>query len=226
MDNQLNQPSQGYQPPGQSSQLGDGETSGRPVGPGQGSAPPPYQGQFSPRSSQPVSPLSGPVRPQSAGFQPVQQSPSPIAQTPLSPPPTVVAPPPTTVVSPPPPKVISTAPGETAGEVQTRIIQNEQSKEVKRVRRTYRLESAVGVLFGTIEASLAVRMAFKLLGAKGGNAFVNLLYQFTGIFANPFSGIFGGNPQFGNFELDLASVIAMIIYALVGFGALQLVKLF
>lgn len=133
---------------------------------------------------------------------------------------------PVPVISVPQSQAVIQGPGETASQVQQRITQSEQVKEVKRVRRTYKLESMVGVLFGMIEGSLAIRLAFKLLGAKATNAFVNLLYQFTGIFASPFDGIFGKNPMFGNFELDLASIIAMIIYALVGFGAIQLAKLF
>lgn len=125
------------------------------------------------------------------------------------------------------PKVILPAqPGESASEFQHRVIQSEQVKEVKQARRSYKLENAVGVLMGSIEASLAIRLAFKLLGAKPTNGFVNFLYQFTGVFANPFEGIFGANPMFGSFELDIGAIIGMIIYATVGFGALKLVKLF
>jgi hypothetical protein len=158
--------------------------------------------------------------------EPTPPEPKPISSFPTPPPPQPPAP---TVITSSPARtqtVVQAGPIETPGEVQQRIVQDEQVKEVKRVRRTYRLENAVGVFFGLIEGVLAIRLVFKLLGAKATNAFVSLLYQFTGIFAGPFEGIFGGNPMFGRFELDLASVIAMIIYALVGFGALQLAKIF
>jgi hypothetical protein len=130
------------------------------------------------------------------------------------------------VVTSPPPQVVTPVPAESASQVQQRIVQSEQMKEVKRVKRTFKLESAVGVLFGSIEAALAMRLIFKILGARATNAFVNVLYQFTGIFVGPFAGIFGGNPSFGRFELDVAAIIAMIVYAVIGFGALQLTKLF
>ncbi|HUW21307.1 MAG TPA: hypothetical protein VMW41_01430 [Candidatus Bathyarchaeia archaeon] len=184
----------------------------------------------SPRGSSPVfdsQAASTDVSPQPPVFPQVPpQPPQQPVQVVASPPPQVhfQVPPQTVVASSP--KVISPVPSESAGEFQDRVIKTEQMSEVKRVKRTYKLENAVGVLFGSVEASLAMRLIFKLLGASAGNAFVNILYQFTGIFANPFSGIFGGNPSFGRFELDLAAVIAMIVYAIVGYGALQLTKLF
>jgi hypothetical protein len=135
---------------------------------------------------------------------------------------------PTQPVAPPKPVVnaVVTTPGESAGEFQNRVIQSEQVKEVKQARRTYKLENAVNVLFGAIEASLAVRLAFKLLGARTTSAFVDFLYDFTGVFAGPFEGIFGANPSFGSFELDLGAIIGMIIYGAVGFGVVKLVKVF
>lgn len=162
-------------------------------------------------SSPPVSPeISGTVVSPEPMVEP--ESASVTSATPAPPPPTVSS-------VPASPESVIKIPGETASQVQGRIIQSEQVKEVKRVRRTYKLENAVGVLFGTIEGSLALRLVFKLLGARATNVFVSILYQFTGIFAGPFIGSFGQNPVFGTFELDVASIIAMIIYALVGFGA-------
>jgi hypothetical protein len=64
-----------------------------------------------------------------------------------------------------------------------------------------------------------------MLGANPGVDFVNFLYQFTNIFTGPFFGIFGGNPTYGQFELDVAAIVAIIIYAIIGFGSHQLVKL-
>lgn len=168
-----------------------------------------------------VQPVAGPAivpeepRPASVPIEPMTVQTTP-PMTSYQPPvqPVVVAP------------TLPTIPGESASEFQHRVIQSEQVKEVKQARRSYKLENAVGVLMGSIEASLAIRLAFKLLGAKPTNGFVNFLYQFTGVFANPFEGIFGANPMFGNFELDIGAIIGMIIYAVVGFGALKLVKLF
>jgi len=158
---------------------------------------------------QPAAPSATPVQP------PVTTQPIPQIQVQ-----------PQTVVSPVPATTVVHTPGESAGQVHQRIVQSEQLKEVKQIKRTYKLENAVGVLFGAVETSLAIRLAFKLLGAKATNAFVSVLYQFTGIFANPFDGIFGKNPGFGRFELDIAAIIAMVVFAVVGFGALQLTKLF
>jgi len=179
-----------------------------------------------------VPPVSSDQPEESPASSPPPESPPPVIHTPeppstvsFSPPPVISQPPPVIISSPSPP-VLSTAPMETAYQVQDRVVKDDQIKEVKRVRRTYKTENAVGVLFGAIEGSLAIRLAFKLFGANDANGFVNLLYQFTGIFAGPFDGIFGRNPIFGSFELDLASIIGMIIYALVGFGAIKLAKLF
>ena len=165
--------------------------------------------------------------PGAPGEAPTPSSPPPPYQPPQPVQPVVQAPPQQTVVQAPTPKVVAPAgPVESASEVQQRMVQSEQLQEVKRVKRTYKLENAVGVLFGGIEATLALRLIFKLFGAKPTNAFINLLYQFTGIFSSPFEGIFGGNPMFGRFELDIASIVGMVIFAILGFGALQLTKLF
>lgn len=175
-----------------------------------------------PAENPPPSPL--PVEPPSepSPSNPLQPKPTP-SSPPVSPPSTPPTPP-----SPPSPQVqtVTQVPGESASQVQERIIKDEQVKEVKSIRRSYKIENAVGVLFGAVEASLALRLVFKLFGAAPTNAFINFLYQFTGVFASPFEGIFGTNPMFGSFELDLASIIGMIIFAIIGFGALRLTKLF
>ncbi|MBN1263611.1 MAG: YggT family protein [Candidatus Pacebacteria bacterium] len=208
-----------------------------PVAPGMGvSSGPSLSSDRIGVSQNPAGPTINPPPP------PINHYPSgagPVAAAPpqYSPPPTVVSPPPApvtyqapampTIISPMPPPtqtVIQAGPAETASEIQQRIVQDEQVKEVKRVRRGYKLENAVNVLFGMIEGALALRLIFKLLGAKDNNPFIALLYQFTGIFATPFDGIFGGNPSFGRFVLDIGSVIGMVVYALIGFGLLRLVK--
>ena len=89
-----------------------------------------------------------------------------------------------------------------------------------------RVGSAIGILFGVIETSLAMRLIFKLLGANPGNVFISGLYRLTANFVSPFVGIFNLDLQFGKFVFDVPTIIALIVYSLVGYGVFWLVRLF
>lgn len=84
-----------------------------------------------------------------------------------------------------------------------------------------------GVIFGIIEAILAFRLIFKLLGANAANLFVSGIYKvtqfFVDIFDNIFSrGVINGDETTGVFEP--ATVIAMVVIALIAWIVLLLLK--
>ncbi|MES2876671.1 MAG: YggT family protein [Patescibacteria group bacterium] len=74
---------------------------------------------------------------------------------------------------------------------------------------------------GFIMALIALRFLFLLLGANRGSGFVDFLYGFSGIFVAPFAGIFG-EPTFGVSYVEVSSIVAIVVYALlmVGIGKL------
>ena len=80
-------------------------------------------------------------------------------------------------------------------------------------------------IFGFIIASLLIRMVLLLLGANQGNAFVDFIYSISGVFAAPFYGIFAYTPSYGASVLEVSSIVAVIVYALVSWGLVSLVTL-
>ena len=80
-------------------------------------------------------------------------------------------------------------------------------------------------LTGVIIALLALRIVLLLLGANQASPFVNFVYNLSGIFAWPFYGIFNYEPTYGNSTLELSSIVAIIVYALVGMGIARLLTL-
>lgn len=80
-------------------------------------------------------------------------------------------------------------------------------------------------LTGAIVALLALRVVLLLLGANQASPFVNFIYSLSNIFAWPFYGIFGYQPTYGSSTLELSSIVAIIVYALVGFGLAKLFTL-
>lgn len=77
-------------------------------------------------------------------------------------------------------------------------------------------------IFGLIVAFIALRFVLLLLGANEGNAFVDLVYGVSGFFVAPFYGIFGNTPQFGASIIDVSSIVAIIVYALIAWALTSL----
>ncbi len=77
---------------------------------------------------------------------------------------------------------------------------------------------------GFIIVLLLLRIVLFLLGANQGTGFVDFIYAVSGVFAAPFSGIFPA-PTYGKFFFDTASVVAIVVYALVAWGIAKLFTL-
>ena len=82
----------------------------------------------------------------------------------------------------------------------------------------------VWYIAGFIITLLAIRIVLFLLGANQGTGFVDFIYAVSGVFAAPFSGIFPA-PTYGKFFFDTASVVAIVVYALVAWGIAKLFTL-
>lgn len=83
-------------------------------------------------------------------------------------------------------------------------------------------------ILGIIEVLLAFRFTFKLLGANRQNGFVSFLYSITEIFTAPFSGIFNSFISSGlsaKSVFEPGTIIGMIVYAILAWGLVGLVKL-
>ncbi len=79
---------------------------------------------------------------------------------------------------------------------------------------SFKLTQLVWLLFGVLEALIALRIGLKLIGANPESPIVALIYGFTYIFLFPFEGLVG-SPASGAMVLELSSMFAMLIYGLI-----------
>ena len=92
-------------------------------------------------------------------------------------------------------------------------------KEPERERRifTFKATQIVWLLLAILEVMLALRFGLKLIGANAASPFAVFLYGFTGLFLLPFAGLTGA-PSAGGMVLEFSTLIAMVVYALIGWG--------
>ena len=113
--------------------------------------------------------------------------------------------------------------------------QNEGPKEAvttetKRVASSSQtVEYLIYFIFGALKILLAFRLVLKLMGASLASGFVRLIYSLTGIFILPFEGIFRRGYTQGvetTSVLEPSTLVAMIVYAVLAWGIVKLVKIF
>jgi YGGT family protein len=79
-----------------------------------------------------------------------------------------------------------------------------------------RLRQAVYLVFGVVEALLVVRFLLRALDANADAGFAQAVYAITGVLVAPFTGLFG-TPQIATgAALELSTLIALIVYAAIG----------
>ena len=80
---------------------------------------------------------------------------------------------------------------------------------------TFKATQIIWLLLGLLEASIALRVVFKLIAVNAANPFAALLYGVTDIFVAPFASLTGA-PAAGGMVLEISSIIAMLVYMLIG----------
>jgi hypothetical protein len=92
-------------------------------------------------------------------------------------------------------------------------------KEPERERRifTFKATQLVWLLFGVLEAMIALRIGLKLIGANAASPIAVFIYGFTDLFLWPFAGL-TATPAVGGMVLEITSVIAMLVYALIAWA--------
>jgi len=83
-----------------------------------------------------------------------------------------------------------------------------------RRRAIVRATQVVYLVFGLVETLIAIRFVLRLLGANPDAGFAQFIYGITAGFIAPFVGLFG-TPSTGGSVLELHSIVAIVIYALV-----------
>ena len=82
---------------------------------------------------------------------------------------------------------------------------------------TFKATQLIWLLFGILEAVIALRIGLKLIGANPDSPIVALIYGFTYLFLFPFTGM-TATPSAGGMVLELSSFFAMLIYALIAWA--------
>ncbi len=85
-----------------------------------------------------------------------------------------------------------------------------------------RIAQLIWLLFGFLEALIGLRVALKLIAANPNNPFASLIYAFTDLFLWPFRGL-TMTPSFNGMVLEIPAIIAIAVYALVGWLLIRMV---
>ena len=85
----------------------------------------------------------------------------------------------------------------------------------------YRVTQLVYWIFGLIEGLIAIRFVLKALGANPSAGFAQLIYGITAPLVAPFYGLFG-NPTAQGSVLEVHSIVALIVYALLAWLVVRL----
>ena len=99
----------------------------------------------------------------------------------------------------------------------------ERSEE--KVEGSKSVEYVIYFILGLIEILLAFRLVFKITGANPVSGFVSFIYALTQIFILPFIGIFRPATTQGvetTAIFEPATLVAMVVYAVLAWGAVQL----
>ncbi len=79
---------------------------------------------------------------------------------------------------------------------------------------TFKVTQLIWLLLGILEAVIALRIGLMLIGANPESPIVAMIYGFTALFLFPFTNLIG-SPAAGGMVLELSSMFAMLIYALI-----------
>lgn len=82
---------------------------------------------------------------------------------------------------------------------------------------TFKATQLIWLLLGILEALITLRIGLKLIGANPTSPIVVMIYGFTDLFLFPFRGLIN-SPAVGNMVLEIYSMFAMLIYALVAWA--------
>lgn len=180
--------------------------------------------QYNPIPAQPVTPIEPVV-------QPVYQA-QPVYQTPVQP------------VVPQPVVPVNQAVAETnqymRGDIRMQtghktyldregnlVEREDQVFEDPKLARANALDRSIQIVYfivGVLEVLLLLRFVFRLLGA-GANGLVSFIYGITGPFVMPLNGIFNDQSLSSANVLEISTLLAMVLWALVGWGITKLLYL-
>ena len=109
---------------------------------------------------------------------------------------------------------------DTESKVQTTQKESDQERRIF----TFKATQLIWLFLGILEALFALRFALKLIGANQASPIAVFIYGLTSLFLFPFAGL-TATPSAGGFVLELSTLIAMVVYALIGWGLERIIWL-
>jgi uncharacterized membrane protein len=114
--------------------------------------------------------------------------------------------------------VVTQQPGYAATEKVTRDVAAERQLALFQVTRI------IWTVLSVLETLLALRFVLKLIGANPNSGFAIFMYGLTGVFTAPFTGLVSTWVS-GETVLEVTTLIAMAIYALLFWGVVSLIPI-
>jgi uncharacterized membrane protein len=122
--------------------------------------------------------------------------------------------------TPPPDREERVEVNQQPGEYEQRTVVRNTAAEQRVILS--RVVQVLWLLFGFLEALIGIRIVLKLIGANPAAFFSQFIYGVTDVFLWPFAGL-TPTPGVGAFQLEISSIIAMIVYALIAWGLTRLI---
>jgi uncharacterized protein YggT (Ycf19 family) len=88
--------------------------------------------------------------------------------------------------------------------------------------RSVVVSRVIWFIAGVILVLLAFRFVFVLLGANESNGFANFIYSVSYPLASPFFGLFGYSLKYGVSRVEVSTLVAAAVYAIVAYGIAKL----
>ena len=114
--------------------------------------------------------------------------------------------------------VVTRQPGYAATEQVVRDVAAERRMGLFQVNRI------MWSLLAFLEILLAFRFVLRMIAANPNSGFAVLMYGVTGIFVGPFNGLIA-TPTYDGSVLEVTTLIAMIVYALIFWGIAYVIKI-
>lgn len=106
----------------------------------------------------------------------------------------------------------------------TEVRSEQYEPERERQIFTFKATQAVWLLLGILEGMLGLRLVLKLIAANPGSPIAAFIYSFTSLFLIPFRGL-TPTPSAGGIVLEISTIFAMLIYALIGWAIERIIWL-
>jgi len=100
-----------------------------------------------------------------------------------------------------------------------------EDRAAERNLAVYKVSQFIWLVTGLVEGLIALRFFLKLIAANPENPFAQLVYNLSYLFVWPFLNL-TPTPSAGGMVLEISSLIAMIVYALLAAGVVGVIQLF